>query len=341
MQDFPVSRPPEGIFLMQKITILAIDGCLSSSVSNLIDAFTIANLWNQALSGQNTELFATTIVSADGEPVTCNNCIQIQPHFSFEDSPGIDYLIIPALLPIPEPSILRNPQVVDYIREQYSSGTTIGSICTGSFLLAETGLLNGRIATTNWQFEKKFRFRYPEVQLRIGMMLTEQDNIICSGAVGAMMQLILRIIRREGSISLASAWAKAMLVDPNNESQAPYSSHPLPEKHKDLEISQAEHYMQTHLAESITIDQVAKLVCISSRHFKRRFKDATGESPLSYLQKLRIQTAKEQLENTLDSIEEITRRVGYENSSTFRRLFKRHTSLSPREYRDRFLQLEN
>lgn len=326
---------------MKKITILAIEGCLSSSVSNLIDAFTIANLWHRALFKQESDLFTTKVVSAEGKPVICNDCIRIQPHFSFADTVNSDYLIIPALLPIPESTILRNSKVLDYICAQYSSGTTICSICTGSFLLAETGLLNGRRATTNWQFEKKFRFRYPEVQLRIGMMLTEEDNIICSGAVSAMMQLVLRIIKREGSISLASAWAKAMLVDPNNESQAPYRSHPLPGEHKDMEISKAEHYMRTHLAESISIDQVAELVCISSRHFKRRFKNATGVSPLSYLQKLRIQTAKEQLENSLDSIEEITRRVGYENSSTFRRLFKRHTSLSPREYRDRFLQLEN
>lgn len=326
---------------MKKITFLAIEGCLSSSLSNLIDAFTIANLWHQSFSRQGSNLFTTTVVAAEGKPVTCNNCIQIQPHFSFEDTIDSDYLIIPALLPIPGPATLRNPQVLDYICHQHSLGTTICSVCTGSFLLAETGLLDGRIATTNWQFEKKFRFRYPHVKLRIGRMLTEEDNLICSGAVSAMMQLALRIIKREGSNRLASAWAKAMLVDPNNESQSPYTIYPLPEKHRDIEISKAEHYMRKHLAESISIDQVAELVCISSRHFKRRFKNATGESPLNYLQKLRIQTAKDQLENTLDSIEEITRQVGYEDSSTFRRLFKRHTSLSPREYRDRFLQLEN
>src|SRR5690606_891888 len=112
------------------------------------------------------------------------------------------------------------------------------------------------------------------------------------------------------------------------------------ERHKDAEILKAEQYMLEHLDRNIVIDEVAEFVCISPRHFKRRFKNATGDSPLNYLQKLRIDEAKNQLENTLESINEITRRVGYEDESAFRRLFKRHTSLSPREYRDKFLQME-
>lgn len=325
---------------MKKITFLAVEGCISSSISNLIDAFAIANLWNRAFTGGESDLFETKVVSPEGDPVTCSNCIQIHPHLSFADTINSDYLIIPGFLPVPESHTLRDPGVLDYICRHYSSGTTVASVCTGAFLLAETGLLNGRIATTNWQFEKKFRFRYPEVNLRIGRMLTETDNLICSGAVTAMMHLALRIIKREGSSRLASACAKAMLVDSHSESQAPYTTYPLAVQHRDAEIYKAEQYMRDHLARSISIDHVAEFVCISPRHFKRRFKSATGESPLNYLQKLRIQTAKDQLENTLDSIEEITRRVGYEDSSTFRRLFKRHTSLSPRGYRDRFLLVD-
>lgn len=326
---------------MIKITILVVEGCLSSSVSNLIDGFNIANLWDQAFSGRDSNLFATRVVTDRGKPVICSDCIQIQPHFSFKDSGHSDYLIIPALLPVPKSSAMRDPVVLDYICRQYSSGATIASICTGAFLLAETGLLNGRDATTNWQFEKKFRSRFPKVNLKIGKILTESDNLICSGAVSAMMHLALRIIKREGSTRLASSWAKAMLVDPNNESQVPYTISPLAENHRDTEILKAEKYMHTHLDGTLSINEVAEYVGISPRHFKRRFKGATGDSPLNYLQKLRIQKAKDQLENTLASMEEITRRVGYEDSSAFRRLFKRHTSLSPREYRDRFLMLEN
>ncbi len=326
---------------MKKITLLAVEGCLSSSITNLIDGFTIANIWNRALSGKDSNMFVTKVVTPKGKPVTCGDCVQLQPHFSFDEKFTSDYLIIPALLPVPESGVIRDPRVLDYICSQYSLGTTIASVCTGAFLLAETGLLDGKSATTNWQFEKKFRYRYPKVNLEISKILTENDNLICSGAVSSMMHLALRIIQREGSTKLASTWAKAMLVDPNSESQVPYAIFPLDESHRDTEILKAEQYMRKHLVGSLSIDQVADYVGISPRHFKRRFKSATGDSPLSYLQKLRIQTAKEQLENTLASIEEITRSVGYEDSRTFRRLFKRHTSLSPREYRDRFLLLED
>lgn len=332
--------PSVHLVSMKTITILAVNGCLSSSVSNMIDTFAIANVWHRALSGSSTDLFETKIVTADGNPVPCGSCVQILPQLSIADAARPDYLIIPALFPIPDPQPLQNLQILEYIRSRHEAGTTVASICTGAFLLAETGLLNGRAATTNWQFEKKFRFRYPEVDLQIGKILTEEDNIICSGAMSALMHLALRIIRREGSGRLTSACAKSMLVDPNNDSQAPYAIHQLTESHKDPEILKAEDYMREHLASPISIDEVAALVCLSPRHFKRRFKNATGESPLHYLQKLRIQSAKELLENSLDNIEAITRRVGYEDSSAFRRLFKKHTSLSPREYRDRFLMLD-
>lgn len=316
------------------------EGCLSSSIANLIDAFNIANLWHNSLSGKTVPLFASEVVALEGKPVFCGNCIQINPHRPLEDIACSDYLIIPAFVPIPEPRQLQHPMILEYLHRQHTSGTTIAAVCTGAFLLAETGLLDGKIATTNWQFAKKFRYRYPKVHLDIGNILTEEDNLICTGAATAVMNLALKIIKNEGSGRLVSACAKALLIDPTRNSQAPYSFCIQSEQHKDTEILKAEQYMLEHLDSTIAIDEVAEFVCISSRHFKRRFKNATGDSPINYLQKLRIDEAKDRLENTLESINEITRRVGYEDDSTFRRLFKRHTSLSPREYRDKFLQVE-
>jgi transcriptional regulator GlxA family with amidase domain len=326
---------------MIKITFLAVEGCLSSSISNLIDAFTIANLWHKYLSGKDVPLFAAEVVALEGKPIISSGCMQITPHSSLTDSANSDYLIIPAFVPVPESCQMQDPQILDYLCHQHSSGTTLAAVCTGSFLLAETGLLNGKTATTNWQFSKKFSHRYPEVNLEINSILTEENNLICTGAATAIMNLALKIIKKEGSGKLASVCAKALLIDPNRNSQAPYSIYIQSESHKDVEILKAEQYMREHLNSDIGIDEVAQFVCISSRHFKRRFKNATGDSPLNYLQKLRIEEAKNRLENTLDSISEITRRVGYGDDSTFRRLFKRHTSLSPREYRDKFLQLES
>ena len=326
---------------MVRIIFIAIEGCVSSSITSLIDGFTIANLWNGALTGAKEDLFVTGVATRDGKVVYSGRNIGIYPDYSFEDEITTDYLVIPALVPVPEPDSLKEPEVLDYITHHYSRGATVASLCTGTFLLAETGLLQGRCATTNWQYEKKFRYRYPGVNLEIGRMVTEEDRLICSGAVTAMMHVAFRIVQREGSSRLASAWAKAVLIDPNSETQQPYSSDPLPVIHKDPEVARATQYMHEHLAAPLSIEQVAEVVCLSPRHFTRRFKSATGESPLNYLQKVRIQSAKELLENSLANIEKITRDVGYEDSSTFRRLFRRHTGLSPREYRDKFLLLHD
>lgn len=317
------------------------EGCLSSSIANLLDAFAIANLWHRWFSEKEESLFATEVVALDRKPVVSSSCIQITPHCTVAETARTDYLIIPAIVPVPCARQMQDPRILDYLRRQYSSGATLAAVCTGAFLLAETGLLNGKIATTNWQFAKKFRHRYPQVRLEIDNILTEEDNLICTGAATAIMNLALKIIKSEGSARLAAACAKALLVDPNRKSQAPYSLFIQSERHKDAQILKAEHYMIEHLDSTLVIDEVAEFVCISPRHFKRRFKNATGDSPLNYLQKLRIDEAKKRLENSLESIGEITRRVGYEDDSTFRRLFKRYTSLSPREYRDKFLQMES
>ncbi len=324
---------------MTNITFLALEGCLASSIANLMDAFTIANLWHKYLSGTDESLFASEVVSLDGQPVNSSSCLQINAHRPLAEASSSDYLIIPAFVPLPEFRELQDTKILEYLHCQYASGTKLAAVCTGAFLLAETGLLNGKIATTNWQFAKKFRYRYPKVKLEIDHILTEEDNLICAGAATAIMNLALKIIKSEGSGTLASVCAKALLIDSNRNSQVPYSLYLPAEGHKDKEISKAEKYMREHLDSNMNIQQVADLVCISPRHFKRRFKKATGDSPLNYLQKLRVNAAKNRLETTLESIGEITSRVGYEDESTFRRLFKRYTSLSPREYRDKFLQV--
>lgn len=323
---------------MTKITFLAGQGCLPSNISGLMDAFAIANLWHQAMEKGAGPLFETEIVSADGQPITGDGCMQIHPHCGFDGFKGTDFLLIPAFLPVAEPMTADIDMVLAWIAQQYRNGTPVAAMCTGVFLLAETGLLDGKAATTNWQFAKRFGRRYPRVRLQAEQILTEDTGLICSGAVTSIFNLGIHIIRRFGNAELATVCSKALLVDPNRSSQTPYFIHRGSKAHRDEDILKAQRYLESNYATGVAIDEVARHVCISPRHFKRRFRQATGENPLSYLQKVRIEAAKKLLETTRDKINEITWRIGYEDSSTFRRLFKKHTDLSPREYRDKFLQ---
>jgi len=319
-----------------KITFLVAENCLASGISGLIDTFTIANLWQMELTGSREPLFTTELVSVDGKPVVSNGCIHLIADKSIHYTENAEYIILPPFLPVPEPNSPDMRELKHWIVNSHGAGTPIAAICTGSFLLAETGLLNGREATTNWQFARKFNRRYPKVRLRPEKIITEDNGLICTGAATSNFNFGLALIEKYGSRELAGVCSKALLIDPNRTSQAPYFMEYTENHHTDTAVAKAQRFFETNYAQITSIDQIAQHVCLSPRHFKRRFKKATGDSPLSYLQNIRVELAKKKLESTLDSIDEITQQIGYENSSTFRRLFKRYTSLSPREYRDKF-----
>lgn len=322
---------------MVRMTFLATEGCLFSGISGLIDTFSIANLWYRALNKEESDpLFETEIVTVEGGTVRANGGIRVHPDGAIKDVDQTDLILIPAILPVDEPLTQKAEEISEWLIDRYRKKTNIAAMCTGTFILAGTGLLDGKIATTNWQFARRFRRRYPKVHLRMDRILTEEAGLTCSGAATSMYNLGLHIIRTCGSDELASVCSKALLVDPNRDSQSPYSIFTARKDHGDANILAAQEWMQEHYADNISIDAVARDAGISPRHFKRRFRKATGESPLGYLQNLRMEAAKRRLETTLDNVNEITCRIGYEDSSTFRRLFKRYAGISPREYRDKF-----
>jgi len=321
------------------MTFLAAEGCLFSGISGLIDAFSIANLWYRALNKDISDsLFETEIVTVKGEMVSAHGGIRVHPDGALEDVNQTDLILIPAFLPVDQPLTQKAGEISEWLIDRYRARTNIAAMCTGTFMLAETGLLDGKIATTNWQFARRFQRRYPKVHLRMDRILTEEARLICTGAATSMYNLGLHLIRSFGSEELASVCSKALLVDPNRDSQSPYSIFTARKDHGDGSILETQEWMQEHYADNITIDAIAREAGISSRHFKRRFRNATGDSPLGYLQNLRMEAAKRRLETTLDNVNEITFQIGYEDSSTFRRLFKRYTGISPRAYRDKFSQ---
>jgi transcriptional regulator GlxA family with amidase domain len=327
---------------MINITFLAMEGSLLSGISGPMDTFSIANLWQKVLHKDAAgPLFDSKVVTCDGRAVRAHGGLLIQPDGSIDDVDKTDMIFMPPLLPnlydTPDPS----DPTLEWIRSHYQQDARIGAICTGAFVLAETGLLDGKIATTNWQYARMFHRRYPKVNLHPERILTDDSGLICSGAATASFNMGLHIIEIFGGTELASVCAKALLVDPKRDSQSPYIILDFPRNHGDTEILQAQSWMEANYAENMVIDDIAKYVSISPRHFKRRFKNATGVTPSGYLQRVRIEAAKKKLEYTAASMDEITWQIGYENSSSFRRLFKKYIGLSPREYRDKFSRADN
>jgi transcriptional regulator GlxA family with amidase domain len=320
-----------------KISILATEGCLFSSITTIIDSLGIANLWSNTFGERGSlPLFETEILTSDGLSVDAFGGMPVHPHRSVHEVEKTDYVVVAPSLPFVKPISSDLETLSHWVAAQRANGATIATGCTGTFLLAEMGLLDGKIATTNWKFAQMFRRAYPDVILKPEQMMTEDDGIICTGAATAIYSLILRIINEFGSKKIASACAKIFLIDSGRESQAPYMIFLPLKKHGDSQVLMAQTIIEDNFLNIKSVDDVAKKVGISPRHFKRRFKQATDELPLKYLQRTRIDAAREMLETTKDSIDEITWSVGYQDVSSFCRLFKQITELSPKAYRDKF-----
>jgi transcriptional regulator GlxA family with amidase domain len=224
------------------------------------------------------------------------------------------------------------------LRRQHERGALLATYCNGSYLFAEAGLLDGRLATTHWAAARDFEKRYPKARLQATEIVTEQERIICGGAVTSYLNVVLRLVARLVGEDLAAATARLMLIDQNKGSQASYAAFGIEEglRHTDLLVAKAQRWMRANFREAFRLADLADQLGTSERTLNRRFKAAVGEAPLRHLQSMRVEAAKALLEKKRLSVDAVTGQVGYGDVGAFRQLFKRATGLSPREYQRRF-----
>ncbi len=326
---------------MPQITILAIDNCLASGVTGLMDVFNIANQIWQLTQKVETSLFSWRLVSTTGQPVRSSVGLPLAVHGRLSAAHDADVILIPAIHYQTDAQLLTQTTTVcqacgDWLWRHHQQAVMLAACCTSTFVLAETALLNQKQATTSWWLGHLFQERYPQVTLCLDELITEDQGVLCAGAIAAHLDMALRLVGLFAGRYLALLTAKTMLIDANRTSQAPYMILQNLLNHRDDLVFQVQAYMQESLPRPLSIQEIAAHLQINQRTLVRRFQQATGESPIAYLQKLRVDTAKQLLETTDLSFELIVERVGYTDTSTFRRLFKRQTQLSPGEYRKRF-----
>ncbi len=321
---------------MQNIAIMAFENCFQSSVTGILDILTVAALeWKQLVLDDSIKLFNLKIITDDGLPVTCFNGMKIEPHMRKDECDNLDMIIIPVIYGDFE-SILSNRKLVSWLHDQSKKGVIICAVCAGVFLVAETGLLDRKKATTHWQLADNFQKRYPNVLLKKEKMIVDEGDFITAGGVTSYMDLSIYLAGRFGSFELASSVSKLLLIDPSRSLQTPYTIFNFNCTHGDGNILKAQQWMEENISTFMTVSDLAKKANLGDRTFARRFKKATGDTPLEYLQHLRIGKARTFLESTEESVDAITYATGYEDVSSFRRLFKRITGLSPSSYRKRF-----
>lgn len=322
---------------MIKVTILGFDQAYASAITGALDLFALAGITWQRMQGLPiTPLFEVQIASLGGKPVRCINQLQLNSHIAIENVQQTDLLLIPTIGGVPEEVLGNNMALLPHIRKHFLNGADIASNCSGAFFLAEAGILHNRCATTHWGYAELFKSRYPQVNLQAHRLITHQDNIYCSGGGMAWFDLTLLLIERFCGHDIATTTAKAHVIDLSRGDQSAYASLRTKKYHQDSDILKVQEWLEAHFAEKIHISEISKQVNLSQRTFIRRFKQATAHSPLSYLQGVRIEAAKKRLEVSGDSIERIVTQVGYDDLSSFTRLFKKHTGLSPSQYGKKF-----
>lgn len=328
----------------------AYDGILASTVHGPIDVFAVANaVWaRQCLRSDDTQpLFKWRVESPDGKPVRTASGQIIGVDGAIAASLHADAVIVPG--PFVGGGARRFVERFEAVkpglqalfpalRYQHEGGALVASVCSGSFVLAESGLLNNRSATTHWGLAEAFRQRYPQVDLCADEVITEQNRLLCSGAVTSYLNLALRLVERFAGANLAASTAKLLLIDTNRISQASYKSLTVQDRepHSDRLVTRAQRWMEKHFHEGFHLADLANHFAVSERTLNRRFKQAIDVTPYSYLQSVRIDIAKRLLETSGLNVEAISNRVGYSDLSAFRRIFKRNAGLSPREYQRRF-----
>lgn len=322
-----------------RIALVAFDDCLASGVIGSLDLFQAANAINAHMRPEAAPIFRVQIVSLDGANVRAASGVRLPVDASLRDAAPAQAVIVPGLSLIDPEALVagveRNRGLSAWLHAQHAQGVWLGASCTGSFLLAEAGVLDGRPATTSTWFAALFEQRYPKAQLAVDAVLVESDRVVCAGGPMTYVDLTLYLIDKFAGRELADICARYIVLDNRRPAQVPEMVRHHAQTHDPI-ISKAEKWMRANLRQDLRVADVAKQVAVSERTLIRRFQKATGASPQAYLQRLRLEAGKALLANSAYRIDQILERIGYRDDGAFRRQFKRYTNLSPREYRRRF-----
>lgn len=329
------------------VAVLLIKGGIASTAIQPLDIFThTGQLWNLLSKEAVKPAFDVTTASLDGNPVCTDRHLSLTPESSFADLDRPDLVFVPAggcelNMMVRDgydidKAIERNQEVIHWLKKWTTQGAKIAAVCSGVLLPAEAGLLDGKMATAHWGLAELYKRRFPQVDWRQEYLVTDAGDIFCGGGGNAAADLSLYLVEKYCGREIAMQTARALVIEMPRIWQNRFMQLPVRVDHGDAQILEAQDWINTHYAGEIHFDALVRKIGMSSRNFSRRFKDATGETPLSYLQNIRIERAKRLLEDTQLAIQNIAEQTGYADLIFFRNLFKRNTGMSPTDYRKRF-----
>lgn len=320
---------------MKHISILVPLG--HSSLPNIDGSHQILTEVNNILSSMGKELlFKIQLVGLSREVSQRNGLYTIQPDVLISDVKKTDIIIIPAMHGDLPKAMEMNAAFLPWITEQYKKGAELVSFCIAAFFVASTGLLNGKKCATHWIAANQFRMMFPEVVLVDDRIMTEEDGIYSSGGAYSFLNLLAYLIEKHAGRDVAVRIAKTFMIDIDRESQSPFIMFTGQKTHEDEPVKKAQDFIERNYTDKITVDQLADMLALGRRNLERRFKKATANTVVEYIQRVKIEVAKKGFETSRKNINEVMYEVGYNDSKAFRTTFKKITGLSPVEYRNKY-----
>jgi transcriptional regulator GlxA family with amidase domain len=322
---------------MVSVVIAALSGTASIGTAGLMDALNKADLAQALGTGRPApRVFDVRLAGLDSGNVACRDGVSLHPSVTAANVTTPDLVVVPGLDDDLATSFAENRGWVPWLSAWHEAGARIAGSCTGAFLVADAGLLDGKPATTHWMFARELGRRYPAVNVTADRMIVDNGDVITSGGATAFLNLVLYLVERFAGHERANLAAKVLLVDGHRASQLPYIAFGRDRSHDDVIVHQVQQYIDLHLDEPLRISDLASSFRVSERTLSRRFAAATGRGPRAYLKHARIQHAMRLLETASDPIDLVRRRAGYSDPAAFRRVFKETTGLSPAGYRDAY-----
>jgi transcriptional regulator GlxA family with amidase domain len=319
---------------MKRISILVPKKAILGSLEGTRMIFTQVNQFFQMRGAP--PLFEVELIGLSKETPLSGGAFIANAHKLITEVDQTDLIVIPAFDGPPQEAIEANKEFIPFIIDQYKKGTEIASLCMGAFILAETGLLNGRKCSTHWIAANDFRKMYPDVDLVDGKVVTEEQGIYSSGGAFSYLNLILHLVEKYAGRDMAVFASKVFAIELERTTQSPFTIFHGQKDHEDVEVKKAQEFIEEHYTDKLTVDELAKMFYIGRRTFERRFKKATTNTVIEYIQRVKIEAAKKMLESSRENVNEVMYSVGYSDSKAFRTTFKKVVGFSPLEYRKKY-----
>jgi transcriptional regulator GlxA family with amidase domain len=297
------------------------------------EIFTTANKYRKETGKK--ELFTIELAGISKKTEVYDGLLTVKPHTNILGVGKTDLIIIPSLVRN-QKAIKENELLTDWIREKYKDGAEIATMCSGAFILAASGLLDGKNCSTHWVHADSFRNLFPKVNLQADQLITDENGIYTNGGAYSFLNLVIYLVEKYYDRQTAIYCSKIFQVEVDRNSQSAFAIFTGQKSHGDETVKKAQAYMEKNLHEKISVEHLSSQFAVGRRNFDRRFIKATGNTPIEYLQRVKIESAKKALENSRKNINEVMYDVGYSDVKAFREVFRKITGMSPIAYKERY-----